>query len=100
MPIMRLAGVILFGLAIVLGIVATRSYRGDSRKRDNALGQLIVLPLDSPLRSSLVGEVASFGRSRFPDRRNDEGRTIGRQRRRFSNSYNVVVEMHATRTFL
>lgn len=60
MSIMRLAGVILLGLAIVLGIVAIRSYREDSRKRDNALGQLLVLPLESPLKSSLVGEVANY----------------------------------------
>ena len=60
MSIMRLAGVILLGLAIVLGIVAVRSYREDSRKRDNALGQLLVLPLESPLKSSLVGEVANY----------------------------------------
>ena len=60
MSIMRLAGVILLGLAIVLGIVAIRSYREDSRKRDNALGQLLVLPLESPLKSSLIGEVANY----------------------------------------
>jgi hypothetical protein len=57
---MRLAGVILLVLAIVLGTVAVRSYLEDSRKRDNALGQLLVVPVHSPLKSSLVGEVANY----------------------------------------
>ena len=60
MSIMRLAGVILLGLGIVLGVVAIRNYQEDSGKRDNALGQLLVLPLESPLKSSLVGEVANY----------------------------------------
>ena len=60
MSIMRLASVILLAVAIVLGTVAIRSYREDSRKRDDALGELLVLPLESPLKFSLMGEVADY----------------------------------------
>ena len=54
------AGVILLVLAIVLGIIAIRNYIDDSRERDQALGQLLVLPADSPLQSSFTGEVANY----------------------------------------
>jgi len=57
---MRVAGVILLVLAIVLGIIAIRNYLDDSRERDQALGQLLVLPVDSPLQSSFIGEVANY----------------------------------------
>ena len=57
---MRVAGVILLVLAIVLGIIAIRNYMDDSRERDQALGQLLVLPVDSPLQSSFIGEVANY----------------------------------------
>ena len=57
---MRLASVILLVLAIVLDVVAIRGYVDDSKKRDGALGQLLVLPADSPSESSLLEEIAKY----------------------------------------
>jgi len=57
---MRLASVILLVLAIVLDVVAIRGYVDDSKKRDGALGQLLVLPADSLSESSLLVEIAKY----------------------------------------
>jgi hypothetical protein len=64
---MRVVGVILLVVALVLGIVAIRNYVDGSRKRARAVGQLIGLPADSPLRSFYLAEVAK----RDVDERND-----------------------------
>ena len=57
---MRAAGFISLLFAIALGVFAIETYEQDSRQRDIAIDQLLLLLSDSPLRSSSLEEIGRF----------------------------------------